>query len=451
MNIYEIIKESNLSPARVFVIGFAMIILVGAILLTMPFFTNSGQSVGFINALFTATSAVCVTGLVVVDTGTYWNIAGQIIILILIQIGGLGFMTMASLVALIIGKRISLQSRLMMQESLSAVNISGVVRLTKNVVALTLGIEALGAIFLAFRFVPMYGWAKGIYFSVFHAISAFCNAGFDIMGNFTSLTSFVDDPLVVLTISTLIILGGIGFMVMLDISRFKSPKMWTLNTKIVLCTTGILLAFGIIFSLIIEWNNPDTLGNLSFGGKLLGALFNGITPRTAGFNTVDMGLLRPSTLIVTMALMFIGGSSGSTAGGIKTSTIAIVFLNVLAITKGDKDTEVFGRRIHKEAIDRALAILGVGIMIVFLLIVLLMITEQGADMREVLFEVFSAYGTVGLSIGLTAKLTTLGKIIIAFGMFFGRLGGLTIVLALASKNSDNKAPIRYPEEKVIVG
>ncbi len=451
MNISEIMERWKLTPARVFVLGFFAIILIGAILLSMPFVTVAGKSIGFINALFTATSAVCVTGLVVADTGTFWNMGGQIIILILIQIGGLGFMTMASLAALIVGKRISLQSRLMMQESLNAINISGVVRLTKSVVRLTFLIESLGAVFLAFRFVPLYGWGKGIYISIFHAISAFCNAGFDIMGNFTSLTAYVDDPLVVLTISALIILGGIGFMVMLDIKHKKSPVMWNLNTKIVLYTTGILLAFGVIFSLVLEWNNPDTLGNLSFGGKLLGAFFNGVTPRTAGFNTVDMGLLRPSTLVVVMALMFIGGSSGSTAGGIKTSTIAIVFLNILSITKGNKDTEVFKRRIHKEAIDRALAILGVGISIVLLLIVMLMITEQSADMREIVFEVFSAYGTVGLSIGLTSKLTTIGKIIIAFGMFFGRLGGLTIVLALASKQSENKALIRYPEERVIVG
>ncbi len=451
MNFYEIIRKYNISPARVFVIGFALIILAGSLLLSMPFVTNSGQSVGFINALFTATSAVCVTGLVVVDTGTFWNPIGQIIILILIQIGGLGFMTMASLVAMIIGKRISLQSRIMMQESLSTVNISGVVRLTLNVVAITFGIEALGALFLSFRFVPKFGWIKGIYYSIFHAISAFCNAGFDLMGNYTSLTGFVDDPLVMLTISALIVLGGIGFMVMMEVSQFKSPKMWSLNTKIVLYTTAVLLAFGVLFSLIMEWNNPDTLGNLSLSGKLLGGLFNGLTPRTAGFNSIDMSLLRPSTIVVVIALMFIGGSSGSTAGGIKTSTIAIVFLNIVSITKGNKDTEVFKRRIHKDAIDRALAILGVGIAIVLSLIVLLMITEQGAKMAEIVFEVFSAYGTVGLSIGLTGKLTTLGKIIISFGMFFGRLGGLTIVLALANKKSQNQSKLRYAEEKVIVG
>ncbi len=447
----DFIEKWKLRPAQVFALGFAIIILIGAILLNLPIVTVAGRSIGFINALFTATSAVCVTGLVVVDTGTYWNMAGQVIILTLIQIGGLGFMTMASLISLLIGRRISLQGRLMMQESLNSFNIAGVVRLTKYVVMLTFTIEAIGAVLLSFRFIPMFGVERGVYLSIFHAISAFCNAGFDIMGNFTSLTSFVSDPLVNLTVIALIITGGIGFAVILDLLNFRTYKRWQLNTKIVLSTTAILLAIGFVSTLIIEWTNPATLGNLSLSGKFFGALFNSVTPRTAGFNTLPTDLLRPSTLVIVMSLMFIGGSPASTAGGIKTTTVALVFLHIYCITKGKKDTEVFNRRITREALDRALAILGIGISIIVMILILLNITEQGADFIEIAFEAFSAFGTVGLSIGLTSKLSTLGKIIIAFAMFFGRLGGLTIVFALAQRQHDYSRQIRYPEGKVTVG
>lgn len=451
MFLINLVERWRLKPAQVFALGFAIIILIGAFLLSLPIVTVSGQSVGFINAFFTATSAVCVTGLVVVDTGTYWNIFGQLIILSLIQIGGLGFMTMASLIAMIIGRRISLQGRLMMQESLNSFNISGVVRLTRYVVTMTFVIEAIGAMLFAIRFVPQYGWQKGIYLSIFHAISAFCNAGFDIMGNFSSLSGYVDDPLVNFTAIFLIVAGGLGFAVILDMLNFRSPKRWSLNTKIVLTTTAVLLAIGFILSLTMEWTNPDTLAPLSLKGKILAAMFNGVTPRTAGFNTLPMNMLRPSTLVMVMVLMFIGGSPASTAGGIKTTTIALVFLHIYCITQGKKDTEIHGRRIKREALDRALAVLGIGIGIVVLLLTLLTITEPNASFLEILFETFSAFGTVGLSIGLTGKLSVLGKIIIAFGMFFGRLGGLTIVFALANRQNDYTKKIRYPEERVTVG
>ncbi len=451
MFIFQLIERWKLRPAQVFAIGFAVIIGIGALLLNLPIMTVSGERVGIINALFTATSAVCVTGLVVVDTGTYWNTAGQIVIIVLIQIGGLGFMTMASLIAMIIGKRISLQGRLMMQESLNSYHISGVVRLTKYVVILTFVIEAIGALLLSIRFIPQFGLGRGVYLSIFHAISAFCNAGFDLMGNFTSLTSFVEDPLVNFTVMALIICGGLGFAVILDLLNFRTYKRWTLNTKIVLTTSGVLLAFGFLTTVLLEWTNPDTLGNLSFGGKMLASLFNSVTPRTAGFNTLPMDLLRPATLVIVISLMFIGGSPASTAGGIKTTTIALVFLHIYCITQGKKDTEVFRRRIQREALDRALAILGIGISIIVLVLVLLSIAQPNADFMEIMFEAFSAFGTVGLSIGLTGKLSLFGKIIIAFAMFFGRLGGLTIVFALANRQHDYYKQLRYPEGKVTVG
>ncbi|MCK8058706.1 MULTISPECIES: TrkH family potassium uptake protein [unclassified Fusibacter] len=451
MSIVSLIERSKLKPAQVFVVGFAAIIMIGAILLNLPIVTVSGERIGFVNALFTATSAVCVTGLVVVDTGTYWNVFGQSIILLLIQIGGLGFMTMATLISLLIGRRISLQGRLLMQESLNHFNISGVVRLTKYVVLMTFLIEAVGAFLLSFKFIPLFGRSKGIFLSVFHAVSAFCNAGFDLMGNFTSLTGFVDDVFVNTVISLLIIIGGLGFAVILDLLKSRSVKRLSLNTKLVLSTSAVLLLAGFVLTLIFEWTNPGTLGTLSLKGKALGAMFVSVTTRTAGFNTVPMELLRPSTLILAMALMFIGGSPGSTAGGIKTTTIALVFYTIYSVTQGKQDTEVFRRRINRDAINRALAVLGIGITVVVIVMMVLSFTEHGQSLTSIMFETFSAYGTVGLSIGLSGKLSLFGKLIVAGTMFMGRLGGLTIVFALANRQRAHTANLKYPEEKVTVG
>lgn len=451
MNLMQLVEKTKLKPAQVFVLGFATIILIGAFILNLPLVTVSGERVGFVNALFTSTSAVCVTGLVVVDTGTYWNTFGQIVIISLIQIGGLGFMTMASLIAMLIGKRISLTGRLMMQESLSAFNISGVVRLTKYVVIMTFLIEGIGAWFLSFKFIPMYGTAKGIFYSVFHAISAFCNAGFDLMGDFTSLTSFVDNTYFNGVIMSLIIVGGIGFAVILDILGNRSWKRWTLHTKLVLSITAVLLVVPFVMFLVFEWTNPATLGTLTLKGKVLGAMFAAVTPRTAGFNTIAMDQLRHASLILTMALMFIGGSPGSTAGGIKTTTAGLVFLTIYSVIQGKDETQIFKRRISNDATNRALAVLGIGITIVVVVVMLLSITEPHQTILDIVFEVFSAFGTVGLSIGLTGQLTFFGKLIIAATMFMGRLGGLTIVFALANKQQNNKGLIKYPEGKVTIG
>lgn len=445
---FERLREQ---PSKLFVLGFAAVILLGALLLTLPFATRSNISTSFVDALFTATSAVCVTGLVVQDTATYWSTFGQVVIITLIQIGGLGIMTMASLVSLLIGRKISLSSRLLIQESLGTLSLAGVVRLTRYVVLMTFLIESIGAWLLSYKFIPLYGFKKGIYMSVFHSISAFCNAGFDLMGDFRSLTGFVEDPLVNLVIMGLIIFGGLGFSVVLDVAGTRKFSKLSLHTKMVVTTTGVLILGGFLMTLLFEWGNPQTLAPLSFQGKVLSAMFNSVTPRTAGFNTLSLSDLTNSTLMLVMVLMFIGGSPGSTAGGIKTTTMALIFMTIISITRGKEDTEIFKRRVSREAVNRSLAILGIAITCVTLVMIVLNFTEPGASFMEIMFETFSAMGTVGLSLGITPSLSTAGKLVVAATMFVGRLGVLTIAFAITRKQKSNNCSIKYPEEKVNVG
>lgn len=448
--IKDIIKEKNLNPAQILVLGFAFIIVIGAILLSTPFVTQTGESTGIIKALFTATSAVCVTGLVVVDTGTHWNMAGQIIILILIQTGGLGIMTMATSVALIIGRKISLRSRLIMQEALNQFTLQGVVRLTKYIIVTTFIIEGIGAFFLSMNFIPEYGTAKGIYFGIFHSISAFCNAGFDIIGNGRSLTPYTQNLSFNFIIMTLIILGGIGFTVLIDVFKTRNFKKLSLHSKLVIIMTVSLLLIGFVFFFVMEFSNPNTLGELPIKGKLTAAMFQSVTTRTAGFNSIQLDQMYDSSKLLTVVLMFIGGSPGSTAGGMKTTTIALVILLIVSVVKSRDDVEFSHRRISRDNVNRALTVMGIGISMGVVVPFLLSITEKGTDFITLLFEAISALGTVGLSLGYTPNLSTLGQLIIIFTMFAGRVGALTIVFALAAKQQ-NKALIRYPESKVSVG
>lgn len=444
------IKKRELRPAQVLGLGFGAIILIGTLLLTLPIASNNGHSVGLVNAIFTATSAVCVTGLVVVDTGTYWTVFGKTIILLLIQIGGLGFMTMATAGAFIMGRRIGLRNRLIMQEALNQMSLSGIVRLTRYVIVTTFAIEGIGALLLSFKFVPEFGFSKGIIFSVFHSISAFCNAGFDIMGNYSSLTAYVTDPLVNFVIMGLILIGGIGFSVIIDLARHKRYRKLSVHSKLVLVTSGVLLLAGFVIFLILEWNNPATLGELSVPGKILGAMFQSVTPRTAGFNTIPIDQLKAPSKLITMMLMFVGGSPGSTAGGIKTTTLGIIFLTILMVIRGKDDIEFSFRRISKDTANKALAVFGIVLTLALAIITLLTITEPNLEFMTIVFEVFSALGTVGLSTGITSSLSVVGKLIIALAMFFGRVGPLTMVIALTQRGK-RKSPVRYPEGKVSVG
>lgn len=452
----QIFERLQLNPAQVLVLGFSVIIFVGAFLLTLPNASMDGESVGFVNALFTATSAVCVTGLVVVDTATHWTAFGKVVILFLIQVGGLGFMTMTTLIALIIGKRISLKERLLMQEALNQFTISGVVRLTKYILIATIIIEGIGAALLAVSFVPYYGWTKGLLYAVFHSVSAFCNAGFDLTGNFRSLTLFSEDIVITMTIAFLIILGGLGFTVLVDIFEFgtakhRRNKRFSLHSKLALYMTGILIVLGFFMILIFEFNNPETMGGLSFKGKILSALFHSVTPRTAGFNTLPMGRMTMSTKFFTIILMFIGGAPSSTAGGIKVTTFGVLIFTMISMIRGRDETEIFKRKIPRDIVNRAIAVIGASLMIVIVGTMLLSITESGVDFLDIFFETTSAFGTVGLSLGMTPDLSFAGKLILSFVMFVGRVGPMTLAVAVAQRQQRRKALIKYPEGKVIVG
>jgi len=428
------------------------VIIIGSILLSLPAATAEGSRIAFVDALFTSSSAVAVTGLVVVDTGTYWSLFGQIIILMLIQIGGLGFMTMITMFAMIIGKRISLKERLLIQSSLNQNTLSGVVRLTKYIIIGTLIVETLGAILLSFVFVPEHGWAQGLWQSIFHSVSAFCNAGFDITGGGRSLMPYVDHPLVNLTIWALVILGGLGFTVVLDMFFYRNNlRKWSLHTKLVLVISGLLLLIGFLLYLILEWKNAATLGGLSVSGKFLAAFFQSVTPRTAGFNTIDTAALTDASKLLTMIFMFIGGSPASTAGGIKTVTFGIVLFTIVSQIRGKEDTEVFHRRIPKDNINRAVTIIIMGLVLIILITMVLSIMESGHTFMEVLFETTSAFGTVGLSLGITASISTAGKVLLSILMFTGRVGPFTVALALSRTTHKNQGKIRYPEDKVIIG
>mgnify|MGYP000898272770 CR=1 FL=1 len=440
------LKNFDFNPPRVLALGFAGLILMGAILLNLPIASKNGESIGFINALFTSASAVCVTGLVVVNTGEFWSLFGQIVIILLIQMGGLGFMTMATIVALLLGKKITIRERLVIKEQLNSETLSGLVKLTKYVVLSTILIEGVGALLLATRFIPTYGFIKGAWFSIFHSISAFCNAGFDLTGD--SIAPFVGDTIINLTIAGLIIVGGLGFSVYIDISREKSFKRLHLHSKLVIVITIILILIGTISIFIIENNNMLTLGKLSFKEKVLASFFQAVVPRTAGYYSVNIGALYDTTVFLMIILMFIGGSPGSTAGGIKTTTFGAIALTTISIIKGEKDVVVFKKRISDEIINRSLAIVSVGILLVVLVSFILTITE-GAVFLDILFETTSAFATVGLTRGITPYLSNFGKIIITLTMYAGRVGPLTMAFAFGNKKTHMK--YRYSEGNILVG
>lgn len=442
--------KKGLNPAQVLVLGFAAVIFVGGLLLNLPISSIDGQSVGFVNAIFTATSAVCVTGLAVVDTGTHWTLFGKIVIMLLIQIGGLGFMTMATTVSFIMGRKISLRSRLVMQEAFNQSTVSGIVRLTQYVLLVTLTIEGIAALVLMTRFIPLYGWANGIFYGIFHSVSAFCNAGFDLIGGYRNLMPFVTDPIINFTIMALIISGGLGFGVITEVMAVRKFNKLSLHAKVVLSMTAALIIGGFILILLFEYNNPDTLGPLSWPQKMLAALFQSVTPRTAGFNTIDMAKYSISAQLITIILMFIGGSPGSTAGGIKTTTFGLIIAHVVSVIIGKEDTEVFKKRVSTEAINKALALFSVAMFIVLSVTMILSITETGHSFMDLIFETTSAFATVGLSLSVTPTLSIPGKLIIAFTMFAGRLGPMTLIMALATRQA-KKSKYRYPEGKILVG
>lgn len=443
----------RVSAAQTIVGGFLLIILVGAILLTLPIATRSGESTGFVDALFTATSSTCVTGLVVFDTYSYWSLFGQTVILTMIQIGGLGFMTMGAVFAFILKSKISFRQRLVMSESIGMDMTSGIVRMTQHILVGTLIFETVGALILAVRFIPEFGFWDGIYKGVFHAVSAFCNSGMDLMGEreaFSSLTYYVNDWTVNLTIMLLITIGGTGFYVWEDIYHAKSYKGLSLHSKIVLTMNISLVVVGALLIFGMDYHNPETLGPLSPASKVLASLFQSVASRTAGFNTVDLSSLSVASTFTMILLMFIGGAPGSTAGGIKTTTLGLLFFTAISSLRGSKDVNAFARRMDPMAVRRAVTIVLIALCVVAVGIIILSGADPELSFIEVVFEVVSAFGTVGLSLGITPELGVISKLAIACIMFFGRVGVLTIMLSLTLKGFKAKNTVRYPIGRILI-
>ncbi|WP_371370701.1 TrkH family potassium uptake protein [Sporomusa aerivorans] len=445
------ISQWKLTPYQILTLGFAGLILIGTLLLMTPLASATGQPLSFLDALFTATSAVCVTGLAVVDTGTYFSVFGQLVIISLIQAGGLGFMAMATLMAILIGKRINFRERLVMQEALNQLTVSGVVRITQHLIKITLLIEFIGGTILAIHWYADLG-LQGIYFGYWHAVSLFCNAGFDLFGSitgeFSSATRYVDDILVNLVFSLLIILGGIGFTVMADIWTNRRFSKLSLHSKAVLVTTFVLTVLGTVVIFLLEYNNVNTMAGLSWKGKLLASYFQSVTTRSAGWDTVNIGQLTDATLFFMILLMFIGASPTSTGGGIKTSTAAVLAAAIWALIRGRNDAELFERRIPYSIIYKAFSLMLISAILVIFVTMMLSISENQPFLK-LLFETASAFGTVGLSTGITSILTSTGKLWLIFTMFAGRVGPVTLALALALKH--RKGNIQYPEGKMIIG
>lgn len=436
------------SPARLFVLGFASIILLGTILLTLPIATNSGNGLSIINAIFTATSATCVTGLVVVDTGTTFTTFGKMVILLLIQVGGLGFMTMTTLIYLILGKKISFQQRQNIREALNYMSLDGVVRLVKNVLYMTLFFEGIGSLLLFLRFLKEMPWQSALFYGVFHSVSNFNNAGFDLFGHYNSLTQYVDDPVVNIVIILLIVFGGLGFFVIAELIHYPKTRRLTLHSKIVLISSITLILIGTIVIFAIEVFNPKTLGALDWSGKLWGSLFQSVAARTDGANTIAIGELHQVTLFFLIILMFIGASPGSTGGGIKTTTFVTLLGAVWAMSSGRRDVVFFRQRIGQQRVYKALTITIAALVLIVVVTMILTITEQ-QDFLRVLFETTSAFGTVGLSTGITPELSLFGRILISIVMFAGRLGPITVAIAITINHREDR--FRYAEGRILIG
>lgn len=446
-----LLGKIRVNSIQIIALGFAGTILAGALLLSLPAANRQGVALAFTDALFTSTSATCVTGLVVYDTYVQFTLFGQIIILCLIQIGGLGFMTIATLFFMMIRRKIGLAERGLLMETINAFQIGGVVRLIRRVLIGTAIFEGLGAILLAVRFCPQMGIATGMYYAIFHSVSAFCNAGFDLMGRFApyiSLIPYQSDALVNLVVMALIIIGGLGFVVWNDIAEHKwRYGRYQLHTKIVLLATSLLVVAGTALFYIMEKDN--TLAGMAPGGKLLASLFQSVTPRTAGFNTVDMSALTEGGTALTMLLMLIGASPGSTGGGIKTTTIAVILLATISYIRNTDDINIFHRRLENGVLKRAYCSTTIYIAL-SVIGIFLIITTQGLPVKDVAFETLSAIGTVGLSTGITRELNTFSRIIVILLMYSGRVGSLTLATAILERMS-KKTNFRNPEEKIIIG
>lgn len=445
----NLLKIKSWSSTRLLSAGFALIILFGAVLLSLPISSRGGNGLGFLDAVFTAASATCVTGLALFDTFTQFTVFGQVVILLLIQVGGLGFMTVAIFFSLAVHRRIGLRERSLLADGVGSLHLAGIVRMVRRILIGTAVFEGLGTVLLAIRFIPRFGFLRGLWVACFHAVSAFCNAGFDLMGRLrpsSSLTLFYDDPLVVLTIAALIVVGGIGFVVWNDFAdcAFHVRRL-NYHSKVVIASTLALIAAGAALFFLMERN--ASMADMDMGARLLSSLFQSVTPRTAGFNTVDMASLSDGGKVLTMLLMFIGAAPGGTGGGIKITTFVVIAATAHASLKNRNDTNIGHYRVSTETIGRAFS--SVTVYIGITLTGVLVLCTQGISITAAVFECLSAIGTVGLSIGATASLTGLSKLVIILLMYVGRLGSLTVFLAVSDR--DTKAGFRYPIGKILVG
>ena len=444
------LKKRRRSIPNLIAIGFGFVILSGTLLLMLPIASASGTITPFMDALFTATSAVCVTGQVTLNTATHWTYFGKTVIIILIEIGGLGFMSVIVLLSLFMGKKLSHHQRRTVADAINSDSVSDAQRLIRYIIKFSLSVQLLGASILAIDFIPRFGLFKGIYFSLFHAISAFCNAGFDLFGN--SLEGFQTNPFVLLTIGGLILFGGLGFIVWRDLLSYKKDRKLLLHTKLTIITTGSILLVSFLLFWISE-TKAGTFAHLGFVDHLINTLFMAITPRTAGYANVNYAFVSPMGIFLTLILMYIGASSGSTGGGVKVTTVATVFIYLKAKFKKE-DPHFQNRSIPKDKITKSFMILFFGALLIITASMILMISEtipKGFGMEYVLMEVFSCFGTVGLSMGLTPHLSVIGKMVLVVVMFAGRIGLLTFFISVSGYTSEREDTIKYPEGSILVG
>ena len=447
-------KAFRLTPAKFIVIGFSLVILLGAFLLFLPQSQADGYNISFTDSLFTSVSSVCVTGLVIVDTNIAWSFFGKTIILLLIQIGGLGIMSVVTIFSVFAGKKLGLLDRLTIQESLNNFTFGGVVKTFRSIFIVTMIIEAIGALLLFIGFLPIYGFKLGLLNSIFHSVSSFCNAGFDIFGSvdnqFISLLEFNNSYLTVLTTSMLIIVGGLGFIVWNDVAKNRKFSKLTLHSKLVITMSGCLLIAGTLAFFIFEFNNPMTLKSMPISDKLLNSFFQSVTTRTAGFSTILPSNMSESSNFFTILLMFIGGAPGSTAGGIKVTTFSIIILTVISFAKNRDEVQIFERRLPQGIIKKVVAVVALAMLIVITSTTVLLCNENVTFMQA-LYESVSAFGNVGLSTGITPQLSSASKYALMASMLLGRVGPITAVVAFISTSNDKKMHYRYPEGKITVG
>lgn len=455
-------RKARLNAPLKVILSFVIVILIGSFLLSLPIASKDGHWFSYIDALFTSTSAVCVTGLIVVDTAVHFSIFGQVVIMLLIQIGGIGFISLSALFLLAAGKRLGYKNRVMLQESLNQDTSQGIVVLIKKIAKIVFIIEAVGFVCLAPSMIISYGWLNGMFKALFLSISAFCNAGFDILGTvgmeFGSLAPFAKMAYVLLPIIFLIVLGGIGYATIVEIAnKFRQEnkrKKLTFQTKIILSVTGFLILGGTLLFAIFEWNNPDTIGNMSVFDKIINCLFQSVTPRTAGFEVFKQANLTSASKIVTDILMFIGGSPGSIAGGVKTTTIFVLFIAAFKASGSRGDVILHRKRIKNYTIRKALRIVFLAMILAAFAIITICLIEKNnpnASSSSVIFEVLSAISTVGLSLGLTSTLSIASKLILIMLMFVGRVGTITIAFAVQRKSPDANGAIEYEDSRIAVG